>query len=60
MAKSITLKSIPPEIYRIVQREQSLIKEKKGIGKFSLESTFYKMIRDYDRCRKESNFKPEA
>lgn len=59
MAKTYLLKKIPADVFRIVQKEQNQIKEKNGIGKFSFESALYKMIKDYDRCRKESNFKPE-
>lgn len=58
MARTYTLKEIPADVFKIVQKEQNQIKEKKGTGKFSFESTLYKMIKDYDRCRKESNFKP--
>lgn len=59
MATSYTLKSIPKDVFKIVQKEQSEIKEKKGTNSFSFERTIYKMIKDYDRCRKEVNFKPE-
>lgn len=59
MATTCLLKQIPEEVYRIIQKEQSEIKQKKKIGKFSLESTIYKMIKDYDRCRKDVKFKPE-
>lgn len=58
MARTYTLKQIPTDVFKIVQKEQNQIKEKNGIGKFSFESALYKMIRDYDKCRKESNFKP--
>lgn len=59
MAKTYTLKQIPKDVFRIVQKEQNLIKERKGTGIFSFESTVYKMLRDYDKCRKDINFKPE-
>lgn len=59
MARTYTLKQIPKDVFRIVQKEQNQIKETKGIGKFSFESTLYKMLRDYDKCRKDINFKPE-
>lgn len=59
MAKSYTLKQIPNDVFKIILKEQNQIKEKNGIGKYSFESTIYKMIKDYDRCRNESNFKPE-
>jgi hypothetical protein len=60
LPKSHTLKSIPPEIYRIIQREQADIKINRRSNTFSFECTIYKMLRDYDRCRKETKtFKPE-
>lgn len=61
LPKSHTLKSIPPDVYRIIQKEQSDIKLKKGTNSFSFECTIYKMIRDYERCRKSSpDFKPDS
>lgn len=60
MASTALLKKIPPDVYSIVQDEQSKIKKQKGTNSFSFECTIYKMIRDYDKCRKESkDFKPE-
>lgn len=59
-ASSYTLKEIPEDVYNLVLAEQSEIKKKKRINQFSFESTIYKMIRDYCKCRKESpDFKPE-
>lgn len=61
LPKSHTLKSIPPDVYRIVQKEQADIKIKKGTNSFSFECTIYKMIRDYEKCRKSSpDFKPDS
>lgn len=58
---SYTLKAIPEDVYKMVQREQAEIKEKRGTGMFSLESTIYKMLRDYNRCREVSKeFKPST
>lgn len=61
MAKrAYTLRDIPDDVFRIVQKEQGEIKQKKKINLWSFESTIYKMIRDYNKCRKESpDFKPE-
>lgn len=60
LPKTHTLKKIPPDVYRILQREQADIKINRRSNTFSLESTIYKMIRDYERCRKETKtFKPE-
>lgn len=59
MAKTYLLKNIPKEVYKIVIREQNLVKEQRGTNSFSFESALYKMIKDYDKCRKDVNFKPE-
>lgn len=60
LPKSHTLKAIPPDVYRIIQREQSELKIKKGTNLWSLECTIYKMIRDYNKCRESSpTFKPD-
>lgn len=60
LPKSHTLKSIPADVYRIVQREQADIKISRGTNSFSFECTIYKMIRDYERCRRENKaFKPQ-
>lgn len=61
MAKTYMLKTIPEDVFKIVQREQSDIKEKKGTNSFSFESTIYKMLRDYNKCRSSNpDFKPDA
>lgn len=60
MAKTYTLRSIPPDVYDIVLKEQNEIKQKKKTNSFSFECTLYKMIRDYEKCRLVSkDFKPE-
>lgn len=60
MAKTYTLRDIPADVFEIVHKEQSEIKLKRKTNSFSFECTIYKMIRDYNRCRKESkDFKPE-
>lgn len=59
MAKTCTLREIPPDVFKIVQKEQQEIKARKGTNQFSFESTIYKMIKDYDKCRKDVRFKPE-
>jgi hypothetical protein len=61
MAKrAYTLRDIPDDVFKIVQKEQSEIKQKRRINIWSFESTIYKMLKDYDRCRKETTtFKPE-
>lgn len=57
---SYTLKAIPEDVYKIVQKEQTDIKMKKGTNLFSFESTIYKMLREYNRCKQQNpDFKPE-
>lgn len=51
MAQTLTLRNIPPEVYRILLDEQAKEKQAKGIGMWSLEKTVYKMIKECARCR---------
>lgn len=56
---SYTLKAIPADVYKLIQKEQAAIKEKRGTGMFSFECTIYKMIRDLNKCKNENpEFKP--
>lgn len=60
MAKTYTLRNIPPDVFEIVQKEQSQIKLKRKTNSFSFECTIYKMIRDLNKCKNENpEFKPE-
>lgn len=53
------LKKIPADLYRFIREEQDRIKREHGTNKYSFESTIYKMLRDYKRCREENkDFKP--
>lgn len=56
---SCKLLNIPQDVFKLVIQEQSKIKEARGTRQFSFESTIYKMLRDYDKCRKSNNFKPD-
>jgi hypothetical protein len=51
MAKSITLRNIPCDIFQILLREQHKVKAHRSIGRFGIEQTVYKIIRDYERCK---------
>jgi hypothetical protein len=51
--KALTLRRIPDDIFRILLTEQHREKLNKNKGQFGLEQTIYKIIRDYERCRKE-------
>jgi hypothetical protein len=54
MAKSITLRNIPSDIFQILLREQHKVKAHRNIGRFGIEQTVYKIIRDNERCNKEN------
>lgn len=47
------LKNIPEDVYRILYRVQAEIKAKKKMRQFSLSSTVYHIIKEYDRLQKE-------
>lgn len=51
MAKSLTLRTIPKDIFQILLREQHKVKANRGIGRFGIEQTIYKVIREFDRCK---------
>lgn len=53
MARAITLKNIPEDVFKILLDEQSKEKQAKGIGMWSLEKTVYKMIKECARCREK-------
>lgn len=54
MAKSMTLRNIPEDVFKVLLKEQWDEKERRGIGMYGIEQTIYKIVRDYERCRKES------
>lgn len=43
------LKDIPADVYKILWREQAKLKAKKGLRQFSLASTMYHIVREYDK-----------
>lgn len=47
------LKKIPDDVYAILCREQGKLKAKKGQKQFSLGSTIYYIVREFDRMLKE-------
>lgn len=53
MEKKITysFRSMPPDVYRIVLKEQGNMKAKKGTSKFGIDQTIYAIIREWERCR---------
>jgi hypothetical protein len=53
MAKSMTLRDIPEDVFKILLTEQKEEKMKRKIGMYGIEQTIYKIVRDYERCKKE-------
>lgn len=49
------LKNIPEDVYKILYREQAKLKAKKGQRQFSLGSTIYYIVREFDRMLKDKN-----
>lgn len=49
------LKDIPEEVYKILYREQAKLKAKKGQRQFSLGSTIYYIVKEFDRMLKDKN-----
>lgn len=43
------LKDIPADVYKILWREQAKLKAKRGLRQFSLSSTIYHIIKEYDK-----------
>lgn len=50
--KALTLRRIPADIFQILLIEQHKEKVNKHKGQFGLEQTIYKIIREYERCKK--------
>lgn len=49
----MTLRNIPDDVFQILLTEQKEEKEKRRIGMYGIEQTIYKIIRDYERCKRE-------
>jgi hypothetical protein len=45
------LKNIPEDVYKILWREQAKLKTKKGVSQFSLASTIYHIVKEYDKIK---------
>lgn len=57
MAKSITLRNIPPDVFQILLKEQHETKANRNIGRFGIEQTIYKVVRELERCKKANQEK---
>jgi len=52
------LTKLPDDIRQFLIKEQAKHKMSTGMSQFSLEQTIYKLLREYQRCKTETNFKP--
>jgi hypothetical protein len=50
--RKMILRNIPDDVFKILLTEQHKEKILKNRGQFGLEQTIYKIVRDYERCRK--------
>lgn len=46
----LMLRALPEDVRRIVLKEQLKEKENRGINQFSLSTTIYKIIREWEKC----------
>lgn len=46
----ITLRGVPEDVRKIVIREQGKEKENRGTNQFSMSTTIYKIIREWEKC----------
>ena len=53
----IKLKDVPEDVLRIILLIQADVKFERAIGQFSMEQTIYKIIREYDKIKKEQKEK---
>lgn len=54
MTSAFTLKNIPPEVLKYILKMQGEIKQTRGIGQFSMESTVYKIINEHKELKEKS------
>lgn len=59
MAKSLTLRKIPPDVFQILLQEQHEAKSNRNIGRFGIEQTIYKVVREFERCKKANQEKKQ-
>lgn len=51
MARSMTLRNIPTDVFKILLKEQSKVKQARSIGRYGIEQTVYKIVREFERCK---------
>jgi len=47
----MTLRNIPTDVFKILLKEQHKVKQARGVGRYGIEQTVYKIVREYERCR---------
>lgn len=48
----ITLKAVPDDVRKVIIREQALEKESRGVNQFSMSTTIFKIIREWNnKCK---------
>lgn len=57
--RSLVLRNIPDDVFKILLTEQHKEKLKTNKGVFGIERTIYKIIKDWERCKQgeENKFK---
>lgn len=51
---------MPPDIYRIIIREQGKLKVSRNTTQYSMERTIYHIIKEYDKMLNNGNAEKEA
>jgi len=46
----LVLRSLPEDVRKIILKEQLKEKEIRGINQFSMSTTIYKIIREWEKC----------
>jgi hypothetical protein len=46
----LVLRGLPEDVRKIIIREQAKEKESRGINQFSMSTTIFKIIREWEKC----------
>lgn len=46
----IVLRSVPEDVRKLIIREQHKEKENRGTNQFSMSTTIFKIIREWEKC----------
>lgn len=50
--RGLRLRNIPDDVFKILLAEQHQEKLRTGKGVFGIERTIYKIVKDWERCKK--------